>query len=44
MADLDWIQEVQDLVKLRAICASLDPGKVRANFHADPQTCMMRTV
>lgn len=28
-ADLDWIKEIQDLVKLKAICASSDPNKVR---------------
>ncbi|CAN8102141.1 unnamed protein product [Discula destructiva] len=27
--DLDWIQEIQDLVKLRAICAGSDPAKAR---------------
>ncbi|KAJ4418902.1 hypothetical protein N0V82_005251 [Gnomoniopsis sp. IMI 355080] len=34
--DLDWIQEIQDLVKLRAICASSDPNKCFAK--GSPET------
>lgn len=27
--DLNWIQEIRDLVRLKRICASSDPNKVR---------------